>query len=408
MRLAGRTIVLGVTGSIAAYKAADLASKLAQAGARVPVIMTKAATEFITPLTFRSLTHQTVYTDWYDANSDLAVSHVHLAETADAIVVAPATADFLAKMVYGLSDDPLGGVILATRAPVVVAPAMDAHMFDHPATQDNLRTLQTRGVSIVGPEAGRLASGLTGMGRLSPTEKIIAYLGAALGRNGDLAGKKVVVSAGPTEEPMDPVRHISNRSTGKMGFAVAEAARDRGASVTLVTGPTFLPDPYGLKTVRIRTALQMLAAMQDAVKDADVVVMSAAVADYRPATNAEQKLKRGEGQGGVMELVENPDIIGSIQGPFVKIGFAAESQDLIQNARKKLSEKNLVMVAANDITAPGSGFAVDTNKVLLVHRDGNVEDLPLMGKDEVADNILDRAVEYLRQRERERDRVPTA
>jgi phosphopantothenoylcysteine decarboxylase/phosphopantothenate--cysteine ligase len=326
------------------------------------------------------------------------------------VVVAPATADYLAKIVYGMAEDPLGGVLLATRAKVVVAPAMDAHMYDHPATQENLRTLQSRGVTIVGPESGRLASGLTGMGRLSSTEKIIAYLGAAMGRDGDLAGKRVVVSAGPTEEPMDPVRHISNRSTGKMGFAVAEAARDRGASVTLVTGPTFLTNPFGLKTVRIRTALEMLAAMQDAVKDADVVVMSAAVADYRPAINVEQKLKRGEGGGSVMELVENPDIIGSIQGSFVKIGFAAESQDLIANARKKLTEKNLVMVAANDITAPGSGFAVDTNKVLLVHRDGHVEDLPLMGKDEVADEILDRAVSYLRERERsgERQAAPTA
>ncbi|MCX6020389.1 MAG: bifunctional phosphopantothenoylcysteine decarboxylase/phosphopantothenate--cysteine ligase CoaBC, partial [Chloroflexi bacterium] len=230
MGLVGRTIVLGVTGSIAAYKAADLASKLTQAGARVPVILTKAAQEFITPLTFRSLTHQTVYTDWYDAASDLAVAHVHLAETADAIVVAPATADFMAKMVYGLSDDPLAGVLLATRAPVLVAPAMDAHMYDHPATQANLTTLRERGVAIVGPEPGRLASGLVGMGRLSTTEKILAHLGALLGRSGDLVGKNVVVSAGPTEEPMDPVRHISNRSTGKMGFAVAESARDRGAS----------------------------------------------------------------------------------------------------------------------------------------------------------------------------------
>lgn len=398
MSLKGRTIVLGVTGSIAAYKAADVASKLSQAGARVPVMMTKAALEFITPLTFRSLTHQTAFVDWYDPGSDLAIQHVALAEQADAILVAPATADFLAKLAHGLADDPLSGTILATRAPVLVAPAMDAHMYDHPATQQNVQTLRSRGVTLIGPERGRMASGLTGMGRLSTTETILGTLNLVLGRTGDLAGKRVVVSAGPTEEPMDPVRHISNRSTGKMGFAVAEAARDRGATVTLVTGPAVLLDPVGVKVVRIRTALQMLDAMLTAVRDADVVVMTAAVADFRPAAQAGQKMKKGLGDTMIMELTKNPDIIATVQGNFVKIGFAAESEDLIKNARTKLAEKNLDLVAANDITAPDSGFAVDTNKVILVHRSGKVEDLPLMTKAEVADAILDRAVVLIQER----------
>lgn len=396
--LAGKRIVLGVSGSIAAYKGADVASKLVQAGAEVDVIMTRAAQEFITPLTFRSLTHRTVITEWYDPGSELAIQHVALAERADAVVVAPATANFLAKVTAGLADDALSGTVLATRAPVILAPAMDAFMYDNPATQENLTKLRTRGITIVGPGRGRLASGLMGPGRMADTQEILGTLRMVLGRGGPLAGRWVAVSAGPTEEPLDPVRHISNRSSGKMGYAVAEAARDRGARVTLVTGPTALPDPVGIEVVKVRTALQMLDAMTEATRRADVVVMTAAVSDYRPATTAEQKIKKGPSDTMTLELEKNPDIIATIQGHFIKIGFAAESQDLIRNAQQKLAEKNLDLVAANDITAADAGFAVDTNRVLLLDRSGQVEELPLMLKSELAEVILDRAQALLAER----------
>ncbi|MBM2826599.1 MAG: phosphopantothenoylcysteine decarboxylase/synthetase [Dehalococcoidia bacterium] len=398
MAIKGKNIVLGISGSIAAYKGADLASKLVQEGAQVHVIMTKAATEFITPLTLRSLTHNPVITDWYDPSSELSIQHVALAETADAVVIAPATANIMAKLAHGIADDPLTGTVLATRAPIILAPAMDANMFDNPATQENAATLKERGVLLVGPGYGRLASGLMGQGRLADPYEIIGTLAMMLGRSGDLAGRRVVVSAGPTEEPIDPVRHISNPSTGKMGYAVAEAARDRGASVTLVTGPTVLANLVGVKTVKVRTAVQMRDAVFAAAKDADVLIMTAAVADYRPAAAFEHKVKKEGIETITIEMVRNPDILAEVQGNFVKIGFAAETDDLIRNARTKLREKNLDLIAANDVNAPNAGFGVDTNKVIILDRSGQVEDLPLMTKREVGDAILDRAVELLAQR----------
>ena len=395
MSLQGKHVVLGVSGSIAAYKAADLASKLTQSGAQVSVIMTAAAQHFVAPLTFRSITHQPVLTDWFDPASDLAIQHVALAESADAVLIAPATADVLAKLAHGMADDPLTGTVLATAAPVVAAPAMDAHMFDNPATQQNLRLLQERGVVIVGPEAGRLASGLTGMGRLASSEAIIGALGQVLGRTGDLAGRHVVVSAGPTEEPLDPARHITNRSSGKMGYAIAEAARDRGAHVTLITGPTALPNPPGVELRRIRTALELFQAVQQATGAADALIMAAAPADFRPAAVAAQKIKKGAEESMTVELLKNPDILAGTTGSFIKVGFAAESEALLNNARSKLSAKGLHLIVANDITATDSGFDVDTNRVTLVDRDGGVEELPLLLKSEVADRILDRVVSLL-------------
>ncbi len=395
MSLQGKHVVLGVSGSIAAYKAADLASKLIQSGAQVSVIMTAAAQHFVAPLTFRSITHQPVLTDWFDPASDLAIQHVALAESADAVLIAPATADVLAKLAHGMADDPLTGTVLATAAPVVAAPAMDAHMFDNPATQQNLRLLQEQGVVIVGPEAGRLASGLTGMGRLASSEAIIGALGQVLGRTGDLAGRHVVVSAGPTEEPLDPARHITNRSSGKMGYAIAEAARDRGAHVTLITGPTALPNPPGVELRRIRTALELFQAVQQTTGAADALIMAAAPADFRPAAVAAQKIKKGAEESMTVELLKNPDILAGTTGSFIKVGFAAESEALLNNARSKLSAKGLHLIVANDITATDSGFDVDTNRVTLVDRDGGVEELPLLLKSEVADRILDRVVSLL-------------
>lgn len=396
--LAGKNIVLAVTGSIAAYKAADLASKLTQAGALVDVILTPAATQFITPLTFRSLTHRPVFNDMFDPATELAMEHVALAQRADAVLIAPATANTLAKLAWGLADDMVLTTVLATKAPVLACPAMDAGMWENQATQDNMRRLQERGVIFVGPDKGRLASGLMGYGRLADAESIIGTLSWALGRGGDLAGRRIVVGAGPTQEPIDPVRHIANPSSGKQGYALAEAARDRGAQVALVTGPTNLANPPCIDVVKVRTAIQMRQAVGKAVAGCDVLIMTAAVSDYRPAAPSLQKVKKTEGNV-TMELVPNPDILGEVDGPFLKVGFAAESQDLIANATEKLRKKNLVLVAANDITASDAGFAVDTNRILLIHRDGHVEQLPLMSKREVSDAILDRVVALLAERQ---------
>lgn len=396
--LQDKHIILGVTGSIAAYKAADLASKLVQAGARVDTVLTKEATAFITPLTFRSLTHRPVAVDLWDPSSEEALEHVALAQRADALLIAPATAHTIAKLALGLADDLLSAIALATSAPVLIAPAMEPRMFAHPATQDNLVRLRERGVVVLGPEPGRLASGNVGLGRMMEPSEIMGHLRAVLGRNGDLAGRHIVVSAGGTQEPIDPVRVITNRSSGKQGYALAEAARDRGARVTLVAAPTALPDPPAVRVVHVTTALDMYEAVQDAVRDCDALIMAAAVADYRVATPAEQKIKKGESDRLLLELVENPDIIGSVRGPFVKVAFAAESQDLIENARAKLTKKSVDLVVANDISATDAGFAVDTNRVVFVYADGRIEDRPLMLKSEVAHEVLDRVVALIAQR----------
>ena len=387
--LADKHIVLGVTGSIACYKALDLASKLVQAGALLDVIMSYGATQFVTPLAFRSITHRAVVTDSFDPNSEYSVEHVALAQLADVVVVAPATVHCIAKLAFGLADDPLTTTIVAAKCPLVVAPAMDGNMYDHPATQANLTTLKERGVVIAGPGTGRLASGLSGVGRLLETPELLGHISYAMGKGGDLAGRTVVVSAGGTMEPIDPVRVITNHSSGKMGYALAEAARDRGADVVLVTAPTNLSDPALVKVVQVRTAEQMGEAIQDHVKSADALIMAAAVSDYKPATAADQKIKKAENDLNIT-LAKTQDILKSAKGNFVRVGFAAESENLVENAKAKVDSKKLDLIAANDITAEGSGFGSDTNKVTLINRDLSVEELPLLSKYDVSNRILDR------------------
>ena len=394
--LQGKRIVLGVTGSIACFKAVDMASKLTQAGAAVDVVLTRGAANFLTPLTFGSITHGPVVTDVYDPQSELSMDHIAMAERADVIIVAPATANTIAKLAWGFADDALTTTVLASRAPVIVAPAMDAHMYENAATQENVAKLRERGMVMAGPASGRMASGLVGRGRMVEPAEIIERAKIALGRYGVLAGRKIVVSAGGTEEPLDPVRVIANRSSGKMGFAIAEAARDRGAAAVIVSAPTALPDPVGVRVVHVGAALQMRDAVLAECVDADALIMAAAVADWRPVSAADQKVKKGESDTWTIELTKNPDILAEAHGEkLVKVGFAAESEDLIENAQAKLIGKGLHLIAANDITAPGSGFAVDTNKVVVLDREGGVEELPLMSKYEVGCRLLDRVERLL-------------
>ena len=392
--LANKTIVLGITGSIAAYKAADIASKLTQAGARVEVVMTGSATRFVAPLTLRSITGRPVVTDMFELASEFSIEHVALAEAADVVVIAPATACIIAQLAAGIADDMLTCTVLATKAPIILAPAMNVNMFENSITQDNLAKLKARGFTIIDPACGRLASGKMGVGRLAEVEEIIGTIKQVLGRSGDLAGKRIVVTAGGTQEPIDPVRHIGNRSSGKMGYAVAEAARDRGAVVSLITAPTSLLDPAGMEVVHIKTAAEMKEAVAGAVAQADALIMAAAVADYQPRSIAKAKIKK-DSPSLTLELIRTPDILTEVKGNFIRVGFAAESEDIVANARNKLEKKQLDIIVANDITDADSGFGTDTNKVTLIDRDGKVESLPLLSKREVADKILDKVVELL-------------
>ncbi len=395
--LANKTIVLGITGGIAAYKAAELASKLTQAGARVEVVMTQSATRFIAPLTLRSLAGRPVVTSMWELDSEFSIEHVALAEAADIVAIVPATANIIAKLAAGISDDMLTCTVLATKAPVVVAPAMNVNMLENPVTQNNLAKLKARGFIIVDPAYGRLASGKIGLGRLAETETIIGTIKQILGSSGDLAGKRIVVTAGGTQEPIDPVRHIGNRSSGKMGYAVAEAARDRGATVSLITAPTSLPEPAGIEVVHIRTAAEMKEAVAKATAQTDALIMAAAVADYQPKSVAGEKIKK-DSPSLTLELIRTPDILTEVKGNFLKVGFAAESRDVVGNAKQKLEKKQLDIIIANDITDTSSGFGVDTNKVTLIGQDGKVESLPLLTKREVADRILDRVVKLLAEK----------
>ena len=402
--LADKTIVLGITGSVAAYKAADIASKLTQAGAKVEVVMTDPATKFITPLTLRSVTGRAVVTDMFDLASQHSIEHIALGEAADVVVIAPATASLIAKVAVGIADDMVSLTVLATKAPVILAPAMDVNMFENPITQENLAKLKARGFTVVDPGYGRLASGKVGWGRLAEVDKIIATIKQVLGRSGDLAGKRVVVTAGGTQEPIDPVRHISNPSSGKMGYAIAEAARDRGAKVTLITAPVSLPEPVGVEVIRVRTTAEMKAAVAKATSQADALIMAAAVTDYQPKTVAKAKIKK-ETPSLTLELIRTPDILTEVKGDFLKVGFAAESEDIVANAKKKLEKKQLDLIVANDITDASSGFGVDTNKVTLIDKKGKVEKLPLMSKREVADRILDRVVGLLAKQSLQRTEI---
>jgi phosphopantothenoylcysteine decarboxylase/phosphopantothenate--cysteine ligase len=392
--LTDRNIVLGITGGIAAYKAADLASKLTQAGATVDVIMTESATEFVSPLTFRALTHRPVVTGMFDLSSEFSVEHVSLAEAADIVVIAPGTANIIAKLAAGIADDMLTCTVLATEAPVVIAPAMNVNMWQNTITQENIAKLKVRGFTIVDPEYGRLASGKIGMGRLAEINNIIGTIQQVLGRKGDLAQRRIVVTAGGTREAIDPVRYIGNRSSGKMGFALAEAARDRGATVVLVAAATSEPIPAGVEVVKVESVTEMKEAVTETTRQADVLIMAAAVSDFQMAQQADHKIKK-EGGKLSLELVGTEDFLLKLPDTFVKIGFAAETEDLLENAKKKLDEKRLAFICANDITAPDSGFGTDTNKVTLLFADGKTEDLPLMSKREVADVVLDRVVAIL-------------
>jgi phosphopantothenoylcysteine decarboxylase/phosphopantothenate--cysteine ligase len=396
--LEGKYITLGVTGSIACYKAIDLASKLTQQNANVDVVLTRGAAHFVSSLAFAAITHRPVVIDVFDPQSELSIDHVALAERSDVIIIAPATAHTIAKMAQGLADDALTTTLLATQAPIIVAPAMDAHMFDNPATQANVKLLLERGVTIAGPASGRLASGLIGRGRLLETPELLGCIRTVLGRDGDMAGRKIVVSAGGTEEAIDPVRIITNHSSGKMGYAIAEAARDRGACAVLVSTPTALLAPYGVRMVKVRSALEMRDAVNHECQDADAVIMAAAVADWRPVSTADQKIKKGASNEWTIELTKTPDIIAGLAGDtLVKVGFAAESEDLIANAQSKLVSKDLDLIVANDITAEDSGFSTDTNRVTILDREGGAKDLPLMSKYDVGVNILDRVKPLFRR-----------
>ena len=405
--ITGKQIVLGVTGSIACYKAADLASKLAQAGALVDTILTGSATRFISPLTFQSVTGRRAYVDGDLWGSESHVLHVGLGHTADLILIAPATANTLAKLANGLADNLLTVTALAAECPLLVAPAMDAGMYSHAATQENVKRLRDRGVTVVGPEEGHLASGLVAKGRMTEAVDLLGAIRHLLACNGPLAGRKVVVTAGGTREPLDPVRFIGNRSSGKQGYALAQAALDLGADVTLISSVQ-LPVPAGVTLLPVNTALEMHDAVLTASVDADVLIMAAAVADFRPAEVSDQKIKKGVGVPTVT-LVRNPDILAAVAErkqtsghPLVTVGFAAETEDLLANAQSKLERKGLDLIAANDVGAVDAGFGVETNRVTLLHRDGGQETLPLMGKDDVAVQILQRVEGMLISTEGER------
>jgi phosphopantothenoylcysteine decarboxylase/phosphopantothenate--cysteine ligase len=399
--LDGHRVVLGVTGSIAAYKAVELASRLTQAGALVDVILTEAAQKFVSPLTFRSVTGRPAYTDADLWGQEAHILHVGLAEDTELLVIAPATANTLAKLASGQADSLLTISALTARCPLVLAPAMDTGMFEHPATQANLETLRQRGAYIAGPAEGRMASGLVGLGRMLEPTELLGHIRLALGRGGPLGGRKIVVTAGGTQEPIDPVRAIVNRSSGKQGFALAQAALDRGAAVQLVSGPTHLETPVGAERIEVTTAEEMRAAVLVAAAGADALLMAAAVADFRPSKAVPEKIKRGRGTPEV-RLEPTVDILGEVMAqreksgrPAVVVGFAAESQDLRTNARTKLQAKGLSLIVANDITDPNAGFAVDTNRVTLIDASGTLQELPLMSKAEVAEAVLQRVVRML-------------
>jgi len=396
-------IILGVTGSIAVYKAVDLASKLTQAGALVDVIMTAAAQKFVAPMTFQSVTGRPIYTTMWQTDDSgglpTHIAHVGLGEEAGLLVFAPITANTIAKIAHGLADDLLSVTALAARCPLLIAPAMDGGMYQHPATLSNLEILRARGVTVIEPEEGRFASGLVGKGRFPETPTLLGEIRRILGRSGGLGGRRVIVTAGGTREAIDPVRHITNRSSGKQGYALAQAALDAGADVTLITTVRDLPAPIGVSIIPVNSAEEMLHAVQAAAADADALIMAAAVADFRPAAPAGQKIKKSDDptEGLHLTLTRTPDILQAVKAqraktgwPCVVIGFAAESQDLLSNAQSKLERKGLDLIVANDISAFDAGFEVDTNRVILLAQDGSQEALDLASKSRVAEIVVAR------------------
>lgn len=394
---AQKTVLVGVTGCIAAYKTCLIVRGLQKAGVRVKVVMTEHATQFVGPTTFRALTNETVGVGLFDDPSD-PIHHVSLAQEADAFLIAPCTANVIAKIANGIADDLLTTTALATTAPLIIAPAMNVHMYENAATRYNIGKLHIRGVRIIEAGDGYLACGDVGKGRLADVDDIVAATLDELGMSRDLAGRRVMVTAGPTVEPIDPVRYLTNHSSGKTGYAIARAAALRGADVTLITGPVSLPAPEGVRVVPVRTALDMLAAAEEAFRDADIAVFAAAVADMRPKKAADHKLKKGaaDAELGTIELVENPDILatlGARKERQVVVGYAAETHDVAANAQKKLTTKNADFVVANDVSE-GRAFGADVNEVLFVDAEG-VEELPLMTKERLADAVLNKALQFL-------------
>jgi phosphopantothenoylcysteine decarboxylase/phosphopantothenate--cysteine ligase len=399
--MTGKVIVLGVTGGIAAYKAAELVRLFVKGGAEVHVLMTASAREFVTPLTFQTLSGNPVHCDLFSLIEEQEIGHISLADRADLIVIAPATANCVGKIASGIADDLLTTTVMASTAPVLIAPAMNSNMYRNPLYRENEDRLRTLGYLFVPPVTGMLACGWEGEGKLQEPSIIYQEALSALTQK-DLRGERLLVTAGPTREELDPVRYFSNHSSGKMGYAIARAAHCRGAEVVLITGPVCLEPPYGIKTIRVVSALQMREAALREFAQATIVVKAAAVADYRPEVRAESKLKK-KGASLRLTLTENPDILaemGKIKEERILVGFAAETAALLENSVKKLREKNLDLVVANDVTQEGAGFSVDTNIVKILFRDGTTENHPLMGKDLLADIILDRIV-ALRNQKRE-------
>ena len=397
----GKHILLGITGSIAAFKAAELASRLTQAEALVDVILTPAAEKFITPLTLQSVTGRRAFTEADLWGGEAHILHVGLGRSADLLVIAPCTANTLAHLAHGMADNLLLITTLAAKCPLLIAPAMDGGMFDHPATQGNIATLEGRGTFLAGPAEGHLASGLSGIGRMLEPVELLGHIRKVLGRNGRLVSKKVVISAGGTQEPLDPVRVLTNRSSGRQGYALAQAAIDAGAEVTLITTPTSLTPPVGAHLLSVQTAKQMLEAVLNESAAADILVMAAAVADFRPKKNEGNKIKKRDGIPQ-FELEATEDILEVVarrrsdsKHPCVVVGFAAESEALLMNATEKLKSKRLDLMVANDISTQDAGFGVETNRVTLLYPNGNQEPLPLMSKGQVADIIMERIAAVL-------------
>ena len=401
--LKGKKIVLGVTGGIAVYKAVDLVRRLRKKGCQVRVVMTEHAQQFVTPLTFKEISGNQVAVSMWSANQEFNVEHIALANWADAFLVAPATANIIAKMTYGLADDLLSTTLLAAQAPIVVCPAMNTGMYENPATQANIAKLKERGVTVMPPAVGKLACGTSGAGRLPEPQAIVEFMSAFFAkREGDLRGLKVLVTAAGTREPIDPVRFVGNRSSGKMGYAVAQMAAERGAEVLLVSGPSALAVPANVKAVKVETTNEMLEACLAAYDDVDIVVKAAAVADYRPRDVAEQKIKKKTDDALTVVMDKNPDILKTLGGKKthqVLVGFAAETQNLLENARDKVVKKNLDMIVANDVTAAGAGFNADTNIVKFLFASGEVRSLEQMPKVDVANCILDEALKIRKQRQ---------
>ena len=401
--LKGKKIVLGVTGGIAVYKAVDLVSRLRKQGCQVRVVMTEHAQQFVTPLTFKEISGNQVAVSMWSANQEFNVEHIALANWADAFLVAPATANIIAKMTYGLADDLLSTTLLAAQAPIVVCPAMNTGMYENPATQANIAKLKERGVTVMPPAVGKLACGTSGAGRLPEPQAIVEFMSAFFAKcEGDLRGLKVLVTAAGTREPIDPVRFVGNRSSGKMGYAVAQMAAERGAEVLLVSGPSALAVPANVKAVKVETTNEMLEACLAAYDDVDIVVKAAAVADYRPRDVAEQKIKKKTDDALTVVMDKNPDILKTLGGKKthqVLVGFAAETQNLLENARDKVVKKNLDMIVANDVTAAGAGFNADTNIVKFLFASGEVRSLEQMPKVDVANCILDEALKIRKQRQ---------